>query len=139
MVSVQTCCSICILVPFLAGCAASPQGAASEAPRPQAAAQTSTVAPSSSSAAAGSAAASTSTSAVLSAASNEPSANPVVDLAKRPTNEAENTGQVCRQMLKPNTNSIITVCGTPAQWKQYKAAEARQAQELLLNMQGMRH
>ena len=35
--------------------------------------------------------------------------------------------------------NIVTVCGTPAQWKQYKAAEARQAQELLLNMQGMRH
>ena len=140
MVSVQTCCSICILVPFLAGCAASPQEAASEAPRPQAAAGTSAAATSSPSAAAGSAAAtSTPTGAELSAASLGPASNRVVDLGKQPANEAENTGQVCRQMLKPNTNSIINVCGTPAQWKLYRAAEARQAQELLLNMQGMRH
>ena len=74
-----------------------------------------------------------------SAASLGPASNRVVDLGKQPANEAENTGQVCRQMLKPNTNSIIIVCGTPAQWKVYRAAEARQAQELLLNMQGMRH
>ena len=134
MVSVQTCCSICILVPFLAGCAASPRDAATEAPRAQAAAVT----PASPSAAAGNAV-NAPASAELSAASAVPAPNPVVDLGKQPPNEAENTGQVCRQMLKPNTNSIINVCGTPAQWKVYRAAEARQAQELLLNMQWMRH
>ncbi len=139
MVSVQTCCSICILVPFLAGCAASPKDAASEALRNPTAPEASAVATSSPSAAAGSAAQRTCDGAGLSAASNEPAPNPVVDLGKQPPNEAENTGQVCRQMLKPNTNSIINVCGTPAQWKLYRAAEARQAQELLLNMQGMRH
>jgi hypothetical protein len=138
MVSVQTCCSICILVPFLAGCAASPRDAVTEAPRAQAAAATPAVAPTSPSAAAGNAV-NAPASAELSAASAEPAPNPVVDLGKQPPNEAENTGQVCRQMLKPNTNSIINVCGTPAQWKLYRAAEARQAQELLLNMQGMRH
>jgi hypothetical protein len=42
-------------------------------------------------------------------------------------------------MLKPNTNSIIVVCGTPAQWKEFRAAEARQAEQLLLNMQAGRH
>jgi len=140
MVSVQTCCSICILAPFFAGCAASPKGAASEGLRSQAAPGTSAVATSSPSAAPASVAGTNPpTSAELSAASLEPAPSAVVDLRKQPANEAENTGQVCRAMLKPNTNSIITVCGTPAQWKQYKAAEARQAQELLLNMQGMRH
>jgi hypothetical protein len=72
-------------------------------------------------------------------ASNEPAPSSVVDLGKRPADEAENTGQVCRQMLKPNTNSIINVCGTPAQWKKFREAEARQAQELLLNIQAGRH
>jgi hypothetical protein len=139
MVSVQTCCSICILVPFLAGCAASPKEAANEGLRAPAAPETSAVPSSPSAAAASAAATNVPTSAELSVASVEPAPSPVVDLGKRPVDEAENTGQVCRQMLKPNTNSIINVCGTPAQWKRYKEAEARQAQELLLNIQGMRH
>jgi len=140
MVSVQTCCSICILVPFLAGCAASPKETANKGLQNPTAPQTSAVATSSPSAAAGNATATNApASAELSAASGEPAPNPVVDLNKQPANQAENTGQVCRQMLKPNTNSIETLCGTPAQWKVYKAAEARQAQELLLRMQGMRH
>src|SRR5205814_9216726 len=61
----------------------------------------------------------------------------VVDLNRQP--DAENTGQVCRQMLKPNTNSIITVCGTPAQWKRYEQAEAQRAEELVLRMQRGEH
>jgi len=140
MVSVQTCCSIFVLVPFLAGCAASPKQAASEGLRAPTASESSAVATSSPPAAAGSAAVShVPTSAELSVASNERAPSPVVDLGKRPADEAENTGQVCRQMLKPNTNSIINVCGTPAQWKKFEAAEARQAQELLLNIQAGRH
>jgi len=61
----------------------------------------------------------------------------VVDLNRQP--DAENTGQVCREMLKPNTNSIITVCGTPAQWKRYEQAEAQRAEELVLRMQRREH
>jgi hypothetical protein len=139
MVSVGACCSICILATFLAGCAASSKEAISGPPRAQSAAPTSMATSAPTAAPGNTAAANTSTSAELSASSVEPAPNPVVDLAKRPVDEAENTGQVCRQMLKPNTNSIINVCGTPAQWKQFKAAEARQAQELLLNMQAGRH
>jgi hypothetical protein len=139
MVSVQTCRSICILVPFVAGCASSPKEAASQGLRSQAAPETSVVATSSPSAAVANAAAtSTPTGAELSAASLEPAPNPVVDLGKRPANEAENSGQVCRQMLKPDTNSLITVCGTPAQWKKYREAEARQAEENLLRWQAGR-
>jgi hypothetical protein len=62
---------------------------------------------------------------------------PVVDLSRQP--DPENTGQVCRQMLKPNSNSIITVCGTPAQWKRYEQAEAQRAEELVLRMQRGKH
>jgi hypothetical protein len=57
----------------------------------------------------------------------------VVDVSKQPP--AENTGQVCRVMLRPNTNSLVNVCGTPAQWKRYQEAEALAAQDLLLRMQ----
>jgi hypothetical protein len=59
----------------------------------------------------------------------------VVDLNKQPIAETENSGQVCRVMLRPNTNSLVNVCGTPAQWKKYQEAEAHAAQELLLKMQ----
>ena len=62
----------------------------------------------------------------------------VVDLSKRPPDEAENSGQICREMLKPDTNSLITVCGTPAQWKKFRAAEAAQAEENLLRWQAGR-
>jgi hypothetical protein len=62
----------------------------------------------------------------------------VVDLSKRSPDEAENSGQICRQMLKPDTNSILTVCGTPAQWKKFKVAEAQQAEENLLRWQAGR-
>jgi hypothetical protein len=137
MVSVQTCCSICILVPFLAGCAAPLKEAASEGPRSQAAPEPTAVATSSPSAAADDGA-SAAAIAEVSAASFEPAPNPVVDLAKQAANAAENTGQVCKEMLKPNSNVIINVCGTPAQWKVFKAAQERQAQELLSRWQGMR-
>ena len=55
-----------------------------------------------------------------------------VDLNRQPP--AENTGQVCRVMLKPNTNSLINVCGTPAEWKRYDAAEAEATKELVIRM-----
>jgi hypothetical protein len=41
-------------------------------------------------------------------------------------------------MLKPDTNSIIVVCGTPAQWKKLRTAEARQAEDNLLRWQAGR-
>jgi len=63
----------------------------------------------------------------------------IVDLNRRPLNEAENTGQICRQMLKPNTNSIITVCGTRAQWKRFQEEEARIAMDNVLRMQRGEH
>jgi|GEM_PF-6136008 hypothetical protein len=110
MASVQTCCSICILVPFLASCAASPKEAASEVLRAPTEPETAAVATSA----------------------------PVVDLSKQSANAVENTGQVCKEILKPNSNMIINVCGTPAQWKVFKAAQERQAQEFLSRMQGMR-
>ena len=136
MVSVQARCSIWILGLLLAGCAASPQEAASDGARTQGAPGSSSAAV----AATGKAAATnTPLTAGLPAQPVEPSPNQVVDLAKQPANEADNSGQVCRQMLKPNTNSIIVVCGTPAQWKEFRAAEARQAEQLLLNMQAGRH
>jgi hypothetical protein len=62
----------------------------------------------------------------------------VVDLNKRPPDEAENSGQICREMLKPDTNSLITVCGTPAQWKKFRAAESAQAEDNLLRWQAGR-
>jgi hypothetical protein len=128
MVSIEARSSVCILVLFLAGCAASPKQESSSA-----------AATSSPSAAPGGPAGTvTQPSAGLAAQQVEVSPS-VVDLAKQSPNEAENTGQVCRQMLKPNTNSIITVCGTPAEWKEFRAAEARQAEQLLLNMQAGRH
>src|SRR5215831_14665235 len=127
MVSIKARCAVSVFVLILAGCASSPT-------------QESPAAVTSASAAhANPAGTVTPPTAGLSGQQGEASPNAVVDLAKQPPNEAENTGQVCRQMLKPNTNSIITVCGTPAQWKEYKAAEARQAEQLLLNMQAGRH
>ena len=140
MVSVQAQCSIWILGLLLAGCAASPKEAASDAAQTQGAPGSSSAPVISGSAATGKAAATnTPLTAGLPAQPVEPSPNQVVDLAKQPPNEADNSGQVCRQMLKPNTNSIIVVCGTPAQWKEFRAAEARQAEQLLLNMQAGRH
>jgi PBP1b-binding outer membrane lipoprotein LpoB len=126
MVSIKGWCSIWISVLLLAGCAASPKQELAAASSPPAASGSpaGTVTP---------------PSAGLPATQVEAPPNAVVDLAKQSPNEAENTGQVCKQMLKPNTNSIITVCGTPAQWKEFKAAEARQAEQLLLNMQAGRH
>jgi hypothetical protein len=125
---------------LLAGCAASPKEAASDGARTQGAPGSSSAAVISGSAATGNAAATIAPlTAGLPAQPVEPLPNQVVDLAKQPANEADNSGQVCRQMLKPNTNSIITVCGTPAQWREFKAAEARQAEELLLNIQAGRH
>ena len=61
---------------------------------------------------------------------------PTVDVNRQPP--AENTGLVCREMLKPLSNVIITKCMTPAAWKNYRQAEARQAQELLRFMQSGR-
>lgn len=59
-----------------------------------------------------------------------------VDVNRLPP--ADNTGLVCREMLKPLSNVIITKCMTPAAWKNYRKAEARQAQELLRIMQSGR-
>ena len=61
---------------------------------------------------------------------------PTVDVNRQPP--AENTGLVCREMLKPLSNVIITKCMTSAAWKNYRQAEARQAQELLRFMQSGR-
>jgi hypothetical protein len=59
----------------------------------------------------------------------------VVDLNKASPAEADNSGLVCREMLRPNSNQIVNVCGTPAQWKKYQAAEAEAAEKLVLKMQ----
>ena len=70
---------------------------------------------------------------VATASASEPAPPPgIVDVNRQPP--AENGGQVCRVMLRPNTNSLVNVCGTPAQWKKYDEAEALAAQELVLRM-----
>ena len=44
--------------------------------------------------------------------------------------------RICRQMLKPNSNVIVTVCGTAEQWEIYKRAEARNAEATTRMLQG---
>lgn len=130
---------------LLAGCASAPQDRAQSAAHGE---QPALAAPEGAPAASGSgpappanAAAATSAAPAGAAASADPAAsslNLVVDVSKQPPDEAENSGQICRQMLKPNTNSIITVCGTLAQWKKFRDAEAHQAEENLLRWQAGR-
>jgi hypothetical protein len=43
---------------------------------------------------------------------------------------------ICRDMLRPNSNVIVTQCLTEAGWKRYKTAEARRAGEIVRMMQG---
>jgi hypothetical protein len=62
------------------------------------------------------------------------SPTPVVDLNRQPP--TENAEVICRQMLKPTSNVIVTRCMTRADWKTYDRAEARWAQDTLLRMQG---
>ena len=64
----------------------------------------------------------------------ETSPAPVVDLNHQPP--TENAEVICRQMLKPVSNVIVTRCMTRADWKAYQRAEARWAQDTLLRMQG---
>ena len=59
-----------------------------------------------------------------------------VDMNRQPP--ADSTGLICREMLKPLSNVIITKCMTPAAWKNYRKAEALQAQELLRFMRSGR-
>jgi hypothetical protein len=124
---------------LLTGCASPPQNAAHRE-QPTVAAPQGAPAASASHPAAASTATATAAPAGA-AASSDPapdSLSLVVDLSKRPVDEAENSGQICRQMLKPDTNSILTVCGTAAQWKKFKVAEAQQAEENLLRWQAGR-
>ena len=131
---------------LLAGCASAPQDTAQSAAhgeQPALAAPEGAPAASGSgpAAAAANAAAATSAAPASASASADPAARSsslVVDVSKQPPDEAENSGQICRQMLKPNTNSIITVCGTLAQWKKFRDAEAHQAEENLLRWQAGR-
>jgi len=59
--------------------------------------------------------------------------NPVVDLNEQPP--TAHSEVICRQMLKPNSNVIINVCGTRPEWKEYDRREALVAKDLLLRMQ----
>ena len=43
---------------------------------------------------------------------------------------------ICRQMLKPNSNVIITPCLTAADWKLYQRRQEQNSQELVRMMQG---
>jgi hypothetical protein len=47
-----------------------------------------------------------------------------------------NTGVICREMLKPLSNVIVTYCGTPDAWKVYKRQQEQWAQQMLRMMQG---
>jgi hypothetical protein len=132
MLSVQPRGAMLAVAVLLAGCASAPQNVAQTK-------QGSFAAPEGAPAASGAGASPSAVASIapVGAADSAPESL-VVDLNKRPADEAENTGQVCRQMLKPDTNSIITVCGTPAQWKKFRTAEAAQAEENLLRWQAGR-
>jgi hypothetical protein len=43
---------------------------------------------------------------------------------------------ICREMLKPNSNVHVQQCMTEADWKIYKRAEARRAEEITRMLQG---
>jgi hypothetical protein len=141
MVSVQPRGAILAVALLVAGCASAPQNVAqTEQPSsgtPAGASAASAASGSSPASTAGSPAAAAPIGTVASAGSAADGVS-VVDLNKRPVDEAQNTGQICRQMLKPNTNSILTVCGTAAEWKKYNEAEAHQAEDNLLRWQAGR-
>ena len=136
MVSVRTSRAALAVALLLAGCASAPKDSA-HGGRQQAEAAPTRAPAGAGAAATGASAPTASATTLRSSASDDPANSPnlVVDVTKQPATEAENSGQVCRQMLRPNTNSIVTVCGTPAQWKKFEDAESHQAQELLLRMQ----
>jgi hypothetical protein len=136
MVLVQPRGAMLAVAALLVGCVSAPQNVA-HTEQPTLAAPEGLPAASGSGPAANPAATPTAPASVV-ASVDSPDSLSVVDLSKRPPDEAENSGQVCRQMLKPDTNSLITVCGTPAQWKKFKEAEARQAEENLLRWQAGR-
>jgi len=134
MVSVRVTCAILTYALLLTSCATAPKDAASRQP---AVALPGGATAASGADAAGATAATTSAPAAQATASTTASAEPVspapiVDVNRQPP--AENTGQLCRVMLKPNTNSLINVCGTPAEWKRYNAAEAEATKELVIRM-----
>jgi hypothetical protein len=58
----------------------------------------------------------------------------IVDLRHVP--QGDRTGYICREMLKPASNVIVTYCGTPAAWKVYERHQARWSQEIVRMMQG---
>jgi hypothetical protein len=58
----------------------------------------------------------------------------VVDIEE--INASTSPPLICREMLKPNSNMIVRQCMTEADWKVYKRAEARRAEELTRMLQG---
>ena len=71
------------------------------------------------------------TEAVARAVEGEPTALELRDFAPN-----DNTGSVCRQMLKPLSNVIITKCMTPHDWKEFERRESEWAQQILRTFQG---
>jgi hypothetical protein len=74
-----------------------------------------------------------STSAPESAAAAQPST--IVDgnaLAQR-------TLPICREILRPGSNVIITQCMSAENWKAYERREEREAQEIVRMLQGGRY
>jgi hypothetical protein len=49
---------------------------------------------------------------------------------------AQSEPVICREMLKPASNVIVTYCGTPAAWKVFKRQQEQWSQQMLRMMQG---
>jgi hypothetical protein len=50
--------------------------------------------------------------------------------------DPEETEVICRQILKPSSNVIVTQCLTRDAWKNFERAQELQAQELLRRIRG---
>jgi hypothetical protein len=67
-------------------------------------------------------------------AAPQPVADAVLDVEA--VNASTAPPRICRQMLRPNSNVIVNVCGTAEQWKIYERAEARNAEATTRMLQG---
>lgn len=52
---------------------------------------------------------------------------------------AQRTLPICREILRPGSNVIITQCMSAENWKAYERREEREAQEIVRMLQGGRY